>query len=159
MADDSRPGAAMVLRFRHKRRHATGVIDVAMGVYRGMEAVGSKLSHHRDGLGLIEKSTRINQNETLFGLDRDNVGEPSVKHNPGRHFLEFTGRYQRMLGSDGQVAVPEFLGLLSDCAHDFQSIIDLRGTVSKLASNQPLFGLDRHGNSRIGGNSIRRLDL
>jgi hypothetical protein len=114
MAHDSGPGASMLLRFRHKRRHPARMIDMTMGVDRGVKAVRRKLPHHCDRLVLIEESAGIDQNQTFFGFDRDNVGEPSVEHNPGRDFLEFAGGYQRMLGSDSQVSVPELLGLFPD---------------------------------------------
>ena len=111
MADDARARTAILLRLGGERRHSACVIDVAVGINCGVDAVRRPSTHHRNRLGLIVMSASIDQHQALLGFDRSHVREPSPEHHACGDLLRLARRGQRMALADRKLAALEFLRL------------------------------------------------
>src|SRR6266851_252948 len=122
MADDPGTRHVTLLRLLDEGRHPARMVDVAVRVDRGIDAVGREPAHECYRLRLAVIDAGVDEDQAFLRPDGGEIRQPSVEHYAGSNFLEIPGRDQRMLRHDGQLAAPEFLSLFSDCAHDSPSM-------------------------------------
>src|SRR6266446_7404455 len=121
MADDAGTRNVTLPRLLDEGRHPARMVDVTVRVNRSIYAIGRELAHECYRLRLAVIDAGVDEDQAFLRPDGGEIRQPSVEHDAGGDFLEIPGRDQRMLRQDGQLAVPEFLGLFSDCAHDSPS--------------------------------------
>src|SRR5260370_34660053 len=122
MPDHTRTRNVVVLRLLDEGRHPARMVDVAVRVDRGIDAVGREPARECYRLRLAVIDAGVDEHQAFLRPEGGEIRQPSVEHDAGRNFLEIPGRDQRMLRQDGQLAAPEFLSLFSDCAHDSPSM-------------------------------------
>ena len=87
------------------------MVDVAVGVNRGVDAVGRQSAHHRNRFGLVVMAAGIDQDQAVLGFDRGQIREPSPEHHAPSDFLRLAGRDQRMAFADRKLAAQKFFRL------------------------------------------------
>src|SRR5713101_4339980 len=122
MADDARTRNVTLLRLLDEGGRPARMVDVAVRVDRGIDAIGRELAHEFHRLRLVVIDAGVDENQAFLRPDGGEIRQPSVEHDAGSNFLKIAGRDQRMIRHDRQLAVPEFLSLFSDCAHDSPSM-------------------------------------
>src|SRR5712692_9903207 len=122
MADDARTRNVTLLRLLDKGRRPARMVDVTVRIDRGIDAVGREPAHEFHRLCLVVIDAGVDEDQAFLRPDGSEIREPPVEHDAGRNFLEIPGRDRRMIRHYGQLAVPEFLSLFSDCAHDSPSM-------------------------------------
>ena len=121
MADDLRRSPALVLCFAQERRQSVGVVDVAVGVDRGVHPLGRVTPYCAEGplLGAGMEAAGVDEHRAVPRAQRGDVDEGLVEAHALGHLVEPVGaREGVVLGLlGGDLTAPELVGELEEGGH------------------------------------------